>query len=240
MFLICKSVLCLPVGGLKLWECAVDLVETLRREIQDGQLSFRGKRVLELGCGHGLPGILACIKGATSVDFQDFNAEVLRSLTIHNVNVNLEQARSRLAKVTSDGTTQSKGLSIAPDVHYYAGDWGDVHKVLSVVPSGSPQNGNAVDAFNFTFTESDLLATEQESDMGDVISQVSRNRAGRRMSGSRACERGNSDSAQEGGYDIILMSDTVYSMASLPKLYGLIKKVLLKFSLRPLFSAHFH
>jgi predicted nicotinamide N-methyase len=224
-------------GGLKLWECAVDLVETLRREIQDGQLSFRGKRVLELGCGHGLPGILACIKGATGVDFQDFNAEVLRSLTIHNVNVNLEQARSRLAKVTSDGTTQSKGLSIAPDVHYYAGDWGDIHKVLSVVPSGSPQNGNA---FNFTFTESDLLATEQESDVGDVISRVSRNRAGRRMSGSRACERGNSDSAQEGGYDIILMSDTVYSMASLPKLYGLIKKVLLKFSLGPLFSAHFH
>jgi hypothetical protein len=109
-----------------------------------------------------------------------------------------------------------------------------------VVPSGSPQNGNAVDAFNFTFTESDLLATEQESDVGDVISRVSRNRAGRRMSGSRACERGNSDSAQEGGYDIILMSDTVYSMASLPKLYGLIKKVLLKFSLGPLFSAHFH
>jgi hypothetical protein len=36
------------------------------------------------------------------------------------------------------------------------------------------------------------------------------------------------------------MSDTVYSMASLPKLYGLIKKVLLKFSLGPLFSAHFH
>lgn len=48
MFLICKSVLCLPTGGLKLWECAVDLVETLRREIQDGQLSFRGKRVLEV------------------------------------------------------------------------------------------------------------------------------------------------------------------------------------------------
>ena len=36
------------LGGLKLWECTIDLVETLRREIQDGQLSFRGKRVLEV------------------------------------------------------------------------------------------------------------------------------------------------------------------------------------------------
>lgn len=35
-------------GGLKLWECTIDLVETLRREIQDGQLSFRGKSVLEV------------------------------------------------------------------------------------------------------------------------------------------------------------------------------------------------
>lgn len=35
-------------GGYKLWDCSVDLVETLRREIQDGQLSFRGKRVLEV------------------------------------------------------------------------------------------------------------------------------------------------------------------------------------------------
>lgn len=36
------------IGGLKLWECTIDLVEMLRREIQDGQLSFRGKRVLEV------------------------------------------------------------------------------------------------------------------------------------------------------------------------------------------------
>ncbi len=121
-------------GGLKLWECTIDLVEALNEEIKDGQLSFEGKHVLEvwiyvkklldfvhsfkeicwrmclcfllkgriwvavgssiecllktdqpvllsflcavnlfykslflccceqLGCGHGLPGILACIK----------------------------------------------------------------------------------------------------------------------------------------------------------------------------------
>ncbi|CAM6048344.1 unnamed protein product [Sphagnum compactum] len=151
-------------GGLKLWECTIDLVETLNGEIKDGQLSFEGKHVLELGCGHGLPGILACIKGASSVHFQDFNAEVLRNLTIHNVNANLEKAKSELAKLNSDGATaNNKRISIAPDLHYYAGDWGEVHTLLS---------------------------------------------------------------GKGGGYDIILMSETVYSMASLPKLYELIKKCL--------------
>ncbi|KAK8663320.1 hypothetical protein V6N13_083143 [Hibiscus sabdariffa] len=76
-------------GGLKLWEGSLDLVKALRSEIQNGHLSLTGKRVLELGCGHGLPGIFACLKGAAEVQFQDFNAEVLRCLTIPNVNANL-------------------------------------------------------------------------------------------------------------------------------------------------------
>jgi hypothetical protein len=33
---------------LKLWECTIDLVETLNEEIKDGQLSFEGKHVLEV------------------------------------------------------------------------------------------------------------------------------------------------------------------------------------------------
>lgn len=39
-------VLC--AGGFKLWECSVDLIEAVRKEIQDGHLSFRGKDVLEV------------------------------------------------------------------------------------------------------------------------------------------------------------------------------------------------
>eukprot|EP00249_Psilotum_nudum_P016421 c25817_g1_i3 orf=1-588(-) len=101
-------------GGLKLWECAIDLLNTLRQEIQDGHLSFRGKRVLELGCGHGLPGIFACLKGASLVHFQDFNVEVLRSLTIPNVNSNLEHARARQSCM-SDGGQMSKSNFLSPD-----------------------------------------------------------------------------------------------------------------------------
>lgn len=35
-------------GYLKSWDSSVDLVSVLKHEIRDGQLSFRGKRVLEV------------------------------------------------------------------------------------------------------------------------------------------------------------------------------------------------
>ena len=58
-------VLC-PVGGLKTWECAVDLVNYMA-----AHLELAGKHVIELGCGSALPGIFALMKGAR-VDFQDY------------------------------------------------------------------------------------------------------------------------------------------------------------------------
>jgi hypothetical protein len=36
------------VGHLKSWDSSIDLVNVLKHEIRDGQLSFRGKRVLEV------------------------------------------------------------------------------------------------------------------------------------------------------------------------------------------------
>ncbi|OMP09482.1 Nicotinamide N-methyltransferase-like protein [Corchorus olitorius] len=102
-------------GGLKLWEGSLDLVKALRSEIQNGHLSIEGKRVLELGCGHGLPGIFACLEGASVAHFQDFNAEVLRCLTIPNVNVNLSE------KSLPDP---------AAEVRFFAGDWGELHQLL--------------------------------------------------------------------------------------------------------------
>jgi ribosomal protein L11 methylase PrmA len=40
---------------------------------------------MDLGCGHGLLGILALLKGAKCVLFQDFNLEVLTEVTIPNI-----------------------------------------------------------------------------------------------------------------------------------------------------------
>lgn len=104
-------------GGLKLWEGSLDLVKTLNSDIKDDRLLIEGKHVLELGCGHGLPGIYAGLKGAGLVHFQDFNAEVLRCLTIPNVKANL-------FKESSQGTFTSRSVG------FYAGDWSEIDKLL--------------------------------------------------------------------------------------------------------------
>ena len=101
----------------------------------------------QIGCGHGFPGILACLEvkcvfcwsllsktvglkmfhfvkclhllhqGAAVVHFQDFNAEVLRCLTIPNVNANLSEKSSSLA-------------TNATEVRCFAGDWSEIHQLL--------------------------------------------------------------------------------------------------------------
>ncbi|KAL0867333.1 hypothetical protein Bca101_046451 [Brassica carinata] len=144
-------------GGLKLWEGSVDLVKALEKESQTRNLSFPGKRVLELGCGHALPGIYACLKGADAVHFQDFNAEVLRCLTIPNLNANLSQKPPSVS-VGGGG------------VRFFAGEWSEVHQLLPLVNDG-------------------------ETD-------------------------------KKGGYDIILMAETIYSISAQKSLYELIKRCL--------------
>lgn len=154
-------------GGLKLWEGSLDLVKALRLEVQNGQLSFTGKRILELGCGHGLPGIFACIEGAGAIHFQDFNAEVLRCLTIPNINANLSKDSQPLNMAE---------LNNGAEVRFFAGDWSEVHQLLPLVRDN----------------ERDV---ESYSDQDPAF-----------------------------GYDIILMAETVYSIATLQSLYELIKK----------------
>lgn len=190
--------------------------------------------------------ICALLQGASSVHFQDFNAEVLRNLTIHNVNANLEKAKSQLAKLNSDGATANKRISIAPDLHYYAGDWGEVHTLLSVAQSSAspqmdPMKNGGLENWSCSHG-SDLLTTQQDeqdvhdNDKSNIASGNSSDSSTsldtKRLSSSCACDRrldrkGRAPTRQGkgGGYDIILMSETVYSMASLPKLYELIKKV---------------
>ncbi|CAL9750530.1 unnamed protein product [Musa acuminata subsp. burmannicoides] len=118
-------------GGLKLWEGSLDLVKKLHSEIEEGMLMLSGKRVLELGCGHGLPGIFAGLKGAAVIHFQDFNAEVLRSLTIPNVTVNLKKELNQQQPLLTSKTS----TSITADVRFFAGDWNEIHQLLPYVCS---------------------------------------------------------------------------------------------------------
>ena len=101
-------------GGLKVWECAFDLVHYL----SELECDFTGKSVLELGCGAGLPGIFALTKGAKNVHFQDYNPEVIDCTTVPNVLFNSE---------AGDKDIEHK-------VKFYCGDWS---KLTSELVGGS-------------------------------------------------------------------------------------------------------
>ncbi|VDP80581.1 unnamed protein product [Echinostoma caproni] len=73
-------------GGFIMWDGSRQLVEyILTRGFVE---KIHGKCVLELGCGAGLPGLVALKLGASLVMFQDYNVEVLTNWTIPNVKLN--------------------------------------------------------------------------------------------------------------------------------------------------------
>jgi Lysine methyltransferase len=75
-------------GGFKIWECSYDLAEILIKSTN--LLSHKTKRILELGCGHGVPGIIASkiLDDTTEIVFADFNSEVLEMTTWPNILLN--------------------------------------------------------------------------------------------------------------------------------------------------------
>ncbi|KAH8392926.1 hypothetical protein KR215_010988 [Drosophila sulfurigaster] len=97
-------------GGAKIWECTDDLLLYLAKEYVDA--NWRNKLVLDLGCGSGLLGIYALKNGAT-VDFQDYNKDVLEKITMPNVLLNCEDGLEDDVKMD---LLQTKNK-------FYAGDW---------------------------------------------------------------------------------------------------------------------
>ncbi|GJZ26658.1 hypothetical protein Tco_0570911 [Tanacetum coccineum] len=211
-------------GSSKSCDSSFDLVNVLKQEIRDAQLSFRGKRVLEvlfdqLGCGYGLPGTFACLKGASVVHFQDLSAESVRCTTIPNVLANLQQARDIQSRQPDGPHTPSRQI-ISPIVNFYAGEWEELATILSVVESDIPELPKAT---NLSFSEEDFMDGCSSLD-GSIIGHEISSRRSRKLSGSRVWERANDTNHEEGGYDVILMTDIPYSATSLKKLYALIKK----------------
>ncbi|URE08552.1 hypothetical protein MUK42_24276 [Musa troglodytarum] len=208
-------------GSLKSWVSSTDLVNSLKLEIRDGLLSFRGKRVLELGCSYGIAGTFACLKGASTVHFHDLNAETIRCTTIPNVLANIEQAKDKQSRQSGSPLTPSR-QHLTSDVHFYAGDWEELPSVLSVV---------RVDGFELARGASLSLSEDDYKDAcssqeGSVIAQETISRRSRKLSGSRAWERASETDPGDGGYDIILITEIPHSVTSLRKLYALMTKCL--------------
>lgn len=134
-------------GGDVVWECSLDLC----RYLHENQIAIHGS-VLELGCGHGLPGcwVLRQAKraddNATSVCFTDYNDFVLDA-TIYNITLN-----TMCGTFNQDWTQeQREGLSQWLSKHAIlgSGDWNDLSRQLdesSTVgnarfPQGVPVDG---------------------------------------------------------------------------------------------------
>jgi len=93
-------------GGLKVWECSEDLVNFLDTNFSQ---NLQDKKVAELGCGAGLPGIYCCNQGA-KVLFNDYNHDVIEETTIPNVLLN---------KPNREDCSE-----------YYSGDWASLEDIL--------------------------------------------------------------------------------------------------------------
>ena len=108
-------------GGGKVWECTNDVIEWMQ---QQDPSTFQSARILELGAGAGMIGIAAMQLGAR-VCFQDLNAEVLRQITLRNVQLNTdaEAARRAIAIAASWGTLVHQLRDYSPDFSARDAGW---------------------------------------------------------------------------------------------------------------------
>ncbi|KAJ4869253.1 S-adenosyl-L-methionine-dependent methyltransferases superfamily protein [Raphanus sativus] len=164
-------------GSMKSWESAIVLL-----------------MVLELGCNYGVPGIFACLKGASSVHFQDLNAETLRCTTIPNVLANLDQARDRQSRQPEVLLTPSR-QAVSASVRFFAGEWEELPTVLSIIRTDVLEPANP--GMNLSFSEEDFMDGCSSQD-GSITGQPDfSSRRSRKLSGSRAWERANE--TEQGG-----------------------------------------
>jgi len=134
-------------GGLKVWECSLDLCRFLAH-VMDGTMStesdFRhvteavrrsienGGSAFELGCGHGLPACLLLRESVrrytnSVVVFSDFNDFVLRDVTIPNALLNVCGLYQQQG---NDAVDDSASQALLKQSIYAGGDWmGLSHKL---------------------------------------------------------------------------------------------------------------
>ncbi|XP_063790395.1 histidine protein methyltransferase 1 homolog isoform X2 [Pseudophryne corroboree] len=110
-------------GGMKIWECTFDLMKYLEEE----DVVFKGKRVLDLGCGAGLLGIVALKRKAKEVHFQDYNSTVIEEITIPNILVNCDSddVNENIEEKPSGKRYKKSGMKagLLFSCRFFSGDW---------------------------------------------------------------------------------------------------------------------
>jgi hypothetical protein len=117
-------------GGLKVWECSMDLCRYFHsQKNKNKNIDFKG-HVLELGCGHALPSIwilkhaISKLKADCFVTFSDYNDFVVRDVTMQNVAINVSYTYSKTATTVST-INQPRQIArwLKEHVAFGAGDW---------------------------------------------------------------------------------------------------------------------
>lgn len=141
-------------GGFKVWECGIDLAQHLIQMsgVPNGvsnkrTISVVGKNVIEVGCGHGLPGIYCLQQGARHVCFQDLNKEVLEHCTFQNIRLNCgEFARTEFFENTDK-------LSV------FCGDW-NVAKLAEMMVDAIPSSAGEKKGYDLLLTSDTLYSSK--------------------------------------------------------------------------------
>ncbi|CDO71165.1 hypothetical protein BN946_scf184845.g35 [Trametes cinnabarina] len=189
-------------GGLKTWECSLDLVDCLE-SIYEGQVArhLKGKRVLELGCGTAIPSLylLQAVffsepspNANIHIHLQDYNDLVLRLVTLPNVILAWYMSPASAAFRASVSTSQDDRM----------GDLDAEPEPLPVVDTTEPGELPVTPVLTSAFLES----------LRHYGVQI------RFISGSWATF----DVERAGGpYQILLTSETIYRTDGLPSLVEL-------------------
>lgn len=115
-------------GGLKVWECTFDLLTYFTK----AKVKFAGKKVLDLGCGSGLLGIIASKGGAREIHFQDYNSLVIDEVTLPNViaNSTLENEENDLKEPEVKRGRKSKVAQKLHQCRFFSGEWSEFCKLV--------------------------------------------------------------------------------------------------------------
>ncbi|KAG0342490.1 hypothetical protein BG000_004207 [Podila horticola] len=206
-------------GGLKTWECALDLVAYLA----ENKESYDGKRVLELGCGSALPGIyLLTQSSSVRVDLQDYNDQVLKLVTLPNVLLNTHIRPDQQPAEEDEDENDSeerpvKGNSFREESEGEGDEDDEEDEEDDEIPEADPADGD------FKGVELDIPDSEEERKV--LLQKVGLQ--SRFFMGDWAGLVDLLDfKSNDDKYDLILTSETIYAEESHTKLYTTIKNSL--------------
>ncbi|KAJ3761580.1 hypothetical protein EV360DRAFT_37484 [Lentinula raphanica] len=177
-------------GGLKTWECSLDLVNYLNSSLKDEDIA--SKRILELGCGTGVPSLYLLQRifsrpppdptsRKTTIHFQDYNTSVLELVTFPNVLLSWSSEPFLSSQPASSESETDDVVEYPTKDPALAGD-------LPITPSLKAAFERSLETFNL---EIKFLGGSWKSFRNAMV-----NRA----------------------YDILLTSETIYRTESVPEL----------------------